>query len=123
MKIISEEQVQEKWKKEIEAIAERPDLSEDEMDSLISEKFEGYKRESFEAFVRRYATALHRHKQSRDDEGEQRFVDDYTKVAMAKYNAPPEKEHEEFERALREVWERRRREKAARLAKEDKGKN
>jgi len=55
-------------------------------------------------------------------EGEkERFIEDYTKVAMARYKAPPEEKREAMEKALRAVWAERRRGKAIKT-KEGKSK-
>lgn len=41
----------------------------------------------------------------------EKFVEDYVKVMTAGFGESPEKEDEAIERAIREVWDRRRREK------------
>ena len=53
----------------------------------------------------------------RDDK--EQLIKDFEKVYTASYHAPPDKEREAMEKALREVWEERRREKAAK-GQEDK---
>lgn len=53
------------------------------------------------------------------DEKEQ-FVEDYTKVAIAHFAAPAGKKREAMEKALREIWERRRREKEAKQQQDKK---
>lgn len=55
-------------------------------------------------------------------ENTDQLIKDFEKVFNAHYNAPPEKKAEAMEKALREVWEERRREKAAGQQEEDKGK-
>ena len=55
----------------------------------------------------------------RDDT--EQLIRDFEKVYMAGYRAPAGKKDEATSKALHEVWERRRREKAAK-AKKDKGK-
>ena len=46
----------------------------------------------------------------RDDTDQ--LIKDFEKVFNAHYNAPPEKKAEAMEKALREMWAERRREKA-----------
>ena len=55
----------------------------------------------------------------RDDT--EQLIKGFEKVYMAGYKAPEGKHREEMEKALREVWEERRREKAAK-EQEDKSK-
>jgi len=55
----------------------------------------------------------------RDDT--EQLIKDFEKVCMAGYKAPEGKHREEMEKALREVWEERRREKANK-EQEDKSK-
>lgn len=50
------------------------------------------------------------------------FIADYTKVFEAYRQAPPEERREAMQKALHEIWQHRRREKAARQQEEDKGK-
>lgn len=50
------------------------------------------------------------------------FIEDYTKAFNAHGQAPPGKEREALEKALKEIWEQRRREKAARLQQEEESK-
>ncbi|HEY6249641.1 MAG TPA: hypothetical protein VI685_06745 [Candidatus Angelobacter sp.] len=58
-------------------------------------------------------------KQKTDKE---QFVEDYVKIMTAGFGQPPEQENEAIDKAIKEVWERRRREKAARLQEEGKSK-
>lgn len=107
-----------KWVSKLEAVYERTDLTDDQKNALIAEMFEEYREESFEAYVRRGAAAIDR--RSTTQEERQQFVEDYTKVAMAHFTAPPEKKREAMEKALEEVWARRRREKEAKQEQEKK---
>lgn len=50
------------------------------------------------------------------------FIEDYTKALNAHSQAPPGKEREVLEKALKEIWERRRGEKAAKQREEDTSK-
>ena len=45
------------------------------------------------------------------------FIADYGKVFAAYSQAPPEQRREAMRKALQEIWERRRREKAAKAKK------
>jgi len=114
-----DEQLIQKYMHQIEAFSSRDDISDEQLDAFVAQKLEEYQQESFEAFVHRVARALASRRRRQDDN--ERFIEDYTKVALAHYHAPPEERREATKRALREVWERRRREKAAK-AKEAEGK-
>lgn len=61
-----------------------------------------------------------RNDKGKTDKGQ--FVEDYLKIMTAGFGQPPEQEDEAIDKAIKEVWERRRREKAARQEQEDKGK-
>lgn len=52
----------------------------------------------------------------------EQFVEDYVKVATAGFGLPPQQEDQAIETTVKEIWERRRREKAAKQQKEDKSK-
>jgi len=60
-------------------------------------------------------------KNDKDKTDKDQFIEDYVKVMTAGFGGPPEKEDEAIEKAIKEVWERRRREKATKT-KEDKSK-